>query len=653
MKHTFYLSPCGCDRNDGLTPQTAFATPERAKQAVRQAKIQPRFEGAEVILSDGIWTLDQPLLLDSADGGIPGLGKVVWRAAEGARPVFTGAHTAAAPEAVTDEAILSRLQPAARPHVKMIDLAKCGIEDAGHFAERGGFNPAVPSHAELFSSGVRQKLARWPREGYVRNAGLVEGTTRTFFLHRGYEVDAADCFHYTEDRQSQWKDVENIVLFGYWSWDWADSYRRVTSIDTEKKIIRVTEPSADINRIKSGARYCALNVLEEIAGPGDMAIDFAGKRIYWWPDQTATPPTVSCLAEELIRMQGVTDFELNGITLREGRADGLTARSCARVDFSNLLIENVGNTAMIVSGGHHVRISQCEFTGTGDGCILIDGGDVGKLLPCNHEITDCEFHHFSTWSKTYKSAIRPTGCGMNISHNFIHDAPHCAILYRGADMRIEYNDIYRVALETDDVGAIYTGFSWVERGNVIRGNHIHGMVAGEDGFALVMGIYLDDFHSGQIVADNIVEDAEIGIMIGGGRDNLVEGNIFIHCKHAIHVDARGTSWASNQFTDNSPRPRSTKLIDQIRDFAVAQPPFCDRFPILQTYLDDQPELPKGNVLNENQAWECETLMRYIDDIDDQILAGNTGNLYIAGRPSDAEVQLASHPAMRSALRKDR
>ncbi len=651
MKYTFYLSPRGCDQNDGLTRQTSFCTPERARQAVREARSLPRFEGAEVILADGIWTLDKPLTFDAADGGVPGLGRVVWRADEGAKPVFTGAHTVRMLEEIADQAILDRLQPEARTHVRMIDLTKCGIEDAGYFAERGGFNPAVPSHVELFSAGVRQNLARWPREGYVRNAGLVEGTTRTFFLHTGYEEDAADCFHYAEDQQSSWKDVQNIVLFGYWSWDWADSYRMVTSIDAEKKIIHVTEPSASINRVKAGARYCALNVLEEIEKPGDMAIDFAGRKIYWWPDQTEVLPTVSCLTEELIRMRGVTDFELNGLILREGRADGLTARSCARVDFKNLLIENVGNTAMIVNGGHHVRINRCEFTGTGDGCILIEGGDVSKLLPCDHEITDCEFHHFSVWSKTYKSAIRPTGCGMNISHNFIHDAPHCAILYRGADMRIEYNDIYRVALETNDVGAIYTGFSWVERGNVIRGNHIHGMVANEDGFALVMGIYLDDFHSGQIVADNIVEGAEIGIMLGGGRDNLVEGNIFIHCKHAIHVDARGTSWASNQFTDDSPRPRSTQLIDQIKNFAVHEPPFCDRFPILQTYMTDQPALPKGTVLNGNQAWECQTLMRYIDDIDDKILAGNQGNLFIEGRPADAPEQLADHPAMRSGIRK--
>ena len=362
-------------------------------------------------------------------------------------------------------------------------------------------------------------------------------------------------------------------------------------------------------------------------------------------------PTVSSLTEELIRMRGVTDFELRGITLRESRADGLTARSCARVEFKNLLIENVGNTAMIVTGGHHVRVDACEFTGTGDGCIIIEGGDVKQLLPCDHEVVNCEFHHFSTWSRTYKSAIRPSGCGMNISHNSIHDAPHCAILYRGADMRIEYNDICRVALETDDVGAIYTGFSWVERGNVIRGNHIHGMVANEDGFALVMGIYLDDFHSGQVVVDNIVEGAEIGLEIGGGRDNLVEGNIFIHCKHAIHVDARGTSWASNLFTDKSPRPRSTKLHDQIRDFAVGEPPFCDRFPVLQTYLADQPELPKGNVLNDNQAWECTELMEYVDDSDDAILASNTNNRFIEGRPADADAQLATHPAMQSGIRR--
>ncbi len=625
MKHIFYVSPNGLDTHDGLTRETAFQTPKRARQAVREARKQPLFRGAEVIFMNGVWTMDKTLTLEAADSGIPGCGKVVWRADEGAHPVFSGARRVEALEDITDQAVLNRLNPEARNHVKMIDLTRWGVSDAGCFALRGGFAPAEASHAELFSDNVRQPLARWPREGYVRNAGLVEGETETYYEHNHYVTDSKNRFNFSAERPCEGENLTNIALLGYWTWEWADCYRMITEIDRENKIIRLNDPNARLNYIRANTRFCAINVLEEISAPGDFAIDFEKKRMYWWPENPESEITVSCLTEDMIRMTGVTDFELKGITLRQSRGNGLTARSCARVTFEGLSIENVGNTALIVEGGSHVRVSGCEFTGTGDGCVQISGGDLKQLIPCGHEVTDCHFHHFSVWSKTYKPAIRPVGCGLLIARNVIHDAPHSAILFNGADMRIEENDIYRVALETNDVGAIYTGRSIVQRGNVIRANHIHDMAIAEDGFALVMGIYLDDFHSGQIVIDNVVEGAEIGLMIGGGRDNLVEGNLFIHCKYGIHLDARGTSWARYYFVDDGKQARNTDMQDQIRDYAVNEPPFADRYPMLKDYLADQPELPKYNRLNDNEARGCVSLMRYLDDMNDDILENNEGN----------------------------
>ena len=45
--------------------------------------------------------------------------------------------------------------------------------------------------------------------------------------------------------------------------------------------------------------------------------------------------------------------------------------------------------------------------------------------------------------------------------------------------------------------------------------------------------------SGWLVANNTVISAQMGIMVGGGRKNIVEGNRFIDCDVAIHVDDRG------------------------------------------------------------------------------------------------------------------
>lgn len=45
--------------------------------------------------------------------------------------------------------------------------------------------------------------------------------------------------------------------------------------------------------------------------------------------------------------------------------------------------------------------------------------------------------------------------------------------------------------------------------------------------------------SGWQVVDNTVIDAQMGLMVGGGRDTIVSGNRFVGCDVAVHVDNRG------------------------------------------------------------------------------------------------------------------
>ena len=52
-------------------------------------------------------------------------------------------------------------------------------------------------------------------------------------------------------------------------------------------------------------------------------------------------------------------------------------------------------------------------------------------------------------------------------------------------------------------------------------------------------IYLDDQMSGWLVESNTVIDAQMGIMVGGGRDVVVASNSFIGCDKALHIDNRG------------------------------------------------------------------------------------------------------------------
>jgi len=179
-----------------------------------------------------------------------------------------------------------------------------------------------------------------------------------------------------------------------------------------------------------------------------------------------------------------------------------------------------------------------------------------------------------------------------IAHNLIHDAPHTAIMLRGNEHLIEFNKIHNVCYETGDVGAFYMGRDWTMRGNVIRYNFFHHIRGPYTHGA--MAVYLDDWASGTTIFGNVFYKASRAAFIGGGRNNIVENNIFVECTPAVHIDARGLGWAKYYFDGTN-----TTLVDRLNAVNYKQPPYSVRYPELLTLYDDEPAVPKGNVILRN------------------------------------------------------
>jgi parallel beta-helix repeat protein len=139
------------------------------------------------------------------------------------------------------------------------------------------------------------------------------------------------------------------------------------------------------------------------------------------------------------------------------------------------------------------------------------------------------------------SHVQPGGEGERRRYprraHHIHDAPHAGIILTGNEHLIEFNNIHHLAQETGDVGAIYVGRDYTERGAIIRHNYIHDL--GGVGFGS-MAVYLDDCSSGITVEGNIFYNLKYGAFVGGGRDNRIHNNVFVSCNPAIRVDARAS-----------------------------------------------------------------------------------------------------------------
>lgn len=199
-------------------------------------------------------------------------------------------------------------------------------------------------------------------------------------------------------------------------------------------------------------------------------------------------------------------------------------------------MRNLGDNGVVINGGQGHGVEACDLIDTGDGGVQLNGGDRQTLTPAGHFVENCHFQRQGRWSKCYVPAILMTGVGMRVTHNLIHDHPHCAILYSGNDHLIAFNEIHHIALETGDVGAIYTGRDYTFRGNQIRNNFIHhtgGVGMGS------MGVYMDDCVSGTEVFGNVFYKVHWAMFIGGGRGHRVENNLFVDCDPAVRMDARG------------------------------------------------------------------------------------------------------------------
>lgn len=250
---------------------------------------------------------------------------------------------------------------------------------------------------------------------------------------------------------------------------------------------------------------------------------------------------------------------------------------------------------VILTGGACHRAVSCASHDLALGAIRVAGGDRTTLTPSHHEILNHHIHDFSQWLRTGPYGVLFDGVGQRVAHHLIHDAPFEALYQRGNDHVLEFNEVYRVGTETGDSGAIHTGRDFTWQGNIIRHNYWHDLQG--PGLHGVTAVYLDDFSSGYKIHGNVFYHAGRAVQLGGGRDNTVANNLFVECDPAVHLDARGLGWARNYFNGDYPW-----LFDRCREMHGDQPPYATRYPRLKTILQDEPAVPKGNVVQGNVSW---------------------------------------------------
>lgn len=187
----YYVAPNGNDKADGSV-QKPFKSLIRAQEAVRKSN---KTGDVSVIIADGTYSLEKPLIFTQADGGQNGH-YVTWQAAEGAKPILSGGLTVTGFTLVDEK---ERIYVANTP--KGLDTRQLWVNDT--LAER----PFIEiKHSDLEYSGTGFTIKN-PDLAYIAD---LKYPSRL-------EVEAAGIF---TDRYSPAKSINgNVVTMQQPAWD--------------------------------------------------------------------------------------------------------------------------------------------------------------------------------------------------------------------------------------------------------------------------------------------------------------------------------------------------------------------------------------------------------------------------------------------------
>ncbi|NQT84885.1 right-handed parallel beta-helix repeat-containing protein [bacterium] len=581
----FYVATGGDDSNPG-TKEKPFRSLEAARDAIRRLRQTGSLKGPVTVwIRGGVYYRTQTFQLIQEDSGTREA-PMIYRAYGEEKVHLVGGREIKASwfEPVKDAAVLSRLEEGARDKVLEVDLKSHGITDFGELSISG---PML----ELFWNGRRMQLARWPNEGWSLIGKVLEiGEDSERRLVDGNKRGKA--FRYSGDRPKRWTDAEEAVLHGFWWYGWMDEHVKIERINTEKKEITLVRTPG--GGIRKDQWFYALNLLEEIDQPGEWYLDRKKGVLYFLPPDGFRKHVLYCstLKEPLVALDNTSYVTVRGLTLEVTRGVGVVLGGGTHKRLAGCVIRSVGSHAIVLDGGTNNGVLGCDIHDVGSMAVRMTGGNRSTLTPAENYVLNNHIHHYAQRKKVYQPAVRMYGVGHRVAHNLIHDAPHQAIGYDGNDHLIELNEIHHVVLESADAGVLYTGRDWTFRGNVVRYNFIHH-IPFRPGFGSKV-VYLDDCASSTRIFGNVFFKTRESAFIGGGRDNVVENNIFVECEQPVHLDTRGLTW--DHFRPDGP------MYEPLKRFRIKEPPWSTRYPKLARILDEHPQAPLGNVVVKNVSY---------------------------------------------------
>ena len=418
---------------------------------------------------------------------------------------------------------------------------------------------------------------------------------------------------YDHDRPDRWTEATAPWVNGYWRYLWANKYLPVTAIDTAANVFTITDRPG--YRIATGRFWYGLNLLEEIDRPGEWYLERDPEapggtfgRLYLWPPEKLNTAEIMLSLHggdgaALVRLDSVSRVRFEGLTFELTRGDGIVIEGSRDVVIDRCVLRNIGGQGIATGGCTRIGVLDSELSGIGSEGVRLSGGDRRTLTPGRNYVRNCRIRDFGRWKRTYSQAVRfHEGVGNEATHNLIHGTPHIAIQYSGNEHLIRYNEIFDSCRETGDAGVIMGDWGWDSRGNLIADNYLHDNVSRVPGRGSFNAVYLDGSCAGDTISGNIFYDSgEFGVMHNSGREVVIDNNIFVGGKAAIHATVH--AWY------DTTEGHAMNFLERIQAFDYRKPPWSLAYPALAATPDDRGhpdferfKLPVGSLLVRNLSW---------------------------------------------------
>ena len=447
---------------------------------------------------------------------------------------------------------------------------------------------------EIYIAGVPLSISRYPNEGFIKADSIIVAGRKP----KNKETKQLPAKFLSANLINNYNKEFPLFLNGYWSFKWADEIIRVDSINPLTDEINLASPHKYGMGSPSGGLFYAINQPEYL--------DIENE--YYYNPKTGTIRFIHSFSNEevesiqiayqdftLLNIEDCNQIKIENINFNYHNNLAVNIYNSKSVEIEGCEIYGLGRSAIKITDGYNCGLRNSTLKYLGNTGILLLGGDKNTLTKANHFVENCSISYFSRHVKTYAPAVKLNGVGHIVKRNKISFAPHNAILFSGNDHLIAQNEIRKVCLNTSDAGAIYCGRDWTMGGTVIQENIISEL--GQASHHHNWAIYLDDLASGISVIGNHIEDCPSGILIGGGRYNRIDDNSISNCpKASIMYDARGYyDWFKPHLID-----RELSLWPRLNAIPIYQPPWSERFPWLQEIHSDDPAIPRGAEIKNNQ-----------------------------------------------------